>query len=275
MLLPGFKMLCFPLFALAVITCHGQTETVFTIKKNQRYNDLHEMQLKGKVKAITVYSCDLTSRLPDQKDSVSHKYVISFNKEGNITTVLDTDNTETDAARRESRMLFKYNNTGNQVEVLSYRKGKYAGKYLRTYNEKHRLTREMSYDMNGAIQSGEVCTYDSLGNAICNWAPAHDGDGGAEARSKDKSLIRYNDLGNEIVRTPYNSTGKFEHKDSIVYNGMGQRSETLASDTSQYKYVGKGKCIYGGYDENGNWTKRTQYSFDIPIFIEEQKLEYY
>ena len=282
------KNIIYTLLVSLIISTIAYGQTV----RHKEPSDVEILKLKGKVKSITENKYEAVEKFGDvQKGKlkeVGNSYV--FNNVGNVIEFKDF---HLDGTNR-TKETYKFNVNGKRVESNrvwakwknnkeSSDKGTFIydsnGHCIETndYDEKGNISRkrklieEDSYDKEGKLESKVIYKYDDSGNNI-EWKSYTDK---AETNLYAQHIYTYNENGNvttEIWITPNDSrrqywkiTYKYDKYNNIIERDCYDKEGTLLSKLI-YKYV---------YDNQLNWTTKTEYEKDEATEITERTIVYF
>jgi hypothetical protein len=197
-----------------------------------------------------------------------------------------------DGTGRVITNTFKYDNTGNQIEKVTYDSYfRSTHKVVYKYDNKNNILEEIEYDSLSRADYKEKYTnhYDNFGNLI-------------EQTSQDnyrttKNTYKYDEKGNWINYECKSSDGIYAFQETANYDENGNIIEMKTYDgngnitnRSVYKYDKYGNEIeITSYDSNGqpqqqvfkyeydskdNWTKRIEFKSGKAIEIIQKRIQY-
>jgi hypothetical protein len=271
----GFKTLCFSMLLLCAQACCAQDEAVFSVKKNL-HNDLHDQQLKGRVKSTTVIqwktaSGQLATDKGLKKGDLDRKTKTEYNSLGNIMEQVITlyPDLVTDE-NPDSKVLYVYDSVDYRMLADTIKKYKYALACVRRYDSKGNKFEERFYDKTGKLHDKRELTCDDLGNIVEERYFMPD-----SISYFERDIDKYDTQGNNTVKIVFHVAGKLVDTVTTMYNALGLKSELIWKKSFGINEVMDIKYVYDSYDNQGNWTKMTEIDGDLPVFIEEQTIEYY
>lgn len=253
--------------ALLTFSCNEKKETTKTI------TDWSADNLKGEVKQIveSPYKADSTGKIGEMDSCCID--VIDYDSAGNIVKVISKDS-KGNVSREQT--FTKYPN-GLFKEIVTTVKGKMAnrvtvqidsnGKYISaqefdstgklssfykeiTQNEYNQLTSMKQYNPDSTVKSSFETSYDKQ---IFTGQVNKDSSG----KETSKSSAKVDDKGNQIEFT----------RTSIMKDAKTKKDST-STKTTKYRY--------DSYDEQGNWTQRTELDEKgKPTKIVKREITYY
>lgn len=260
----------------------------------QKENDLAIANLKGNVKSVK----ELSFKAKDEfgriikgdraRASDFQKDVfILYNKSGNriednrynrddslherYTFIYDDKDRlieENWFARIDRRFLFKYDENNYLVERNWFDPdGSLKRKTIYHYNEKGNLTEESAFNSDGSLNSKYTFEYDLNGNRIKERWYDH--------TAKPIGIIenKYDRKGNLTEIINYSATGELIRTEKYTYDRKGNPLEE-AWYNREGKQIRFHTYTYQ-YDSRGNWTKRIEFNFNVPVFVVTREIDYF
>lgn len=197
-------------------------------------------------------------------DTLYYKIIIRYDKYGNILT----ENTFDDEGNLESQIKFKYNKRKKISRIEYDQDKKMECKNTYKYNEKGLISEDNRFLSDNKLFRKFRYKYDEKGNQIEE-----------KVYDPDDSLIycnswKYNDKGFKIEFTYTDiKKNKLSNKHIYNYDEQGNPIEHTEYD-SEGNLVNKDKWEYE-YDKENNWTKKIEFLRGNPRFISIRKIEYY
>lgn len=263
-------------------------------------NDLLNERLKGKVKLCTEYFYEKPDNKELDKTSAwNYKSRISYNKEGNTTTIDSYNDYTTNNV--VNTMMYTYDIEGRKV-MTQNNKGHIISSSVYSYNLNHRLIEDISsgthvnfhiiynnyglrdtmyvYNIVGKLNSKVIYHYDKANNKIEEDRYKPDGS------LSNKEACKYDKHRNKIEEIKFDAkgirTGKTTHQydvedneimktdSNIIYiGGTGGRGNNQENNT--YAHIYK----YYGFDKAGNWLQQNEVIDNHIIRIIKREIEYY
>jgi hypothetical protein len=211
---------------------------LFACSGHNGQNSLTRQKLKGDVKTMEIRSYYATEKYGEvQTGDLSHRMTFKYDQSGNqleMNFYLSND-------ELVSKNIFTYDQNGNETEVTTFIHGKKTKAILKI-DENGNPTETYSYDSTGALTQRTTSLYDDKGN-LTEWDKY-----GPKGDLISKNTFKYDDLGNQIELNVYDSRGEFLEKQIDKYDKV---------------------------DKKGNWIKQIIFRYDKPFMITERKIEYY
>lgn len=241
---------------------------------NAQQTDWKDMQLKGKVKSLTIQGTSRGFIYPKNAYTAWSKKnteVYMFNNTGIKTAyqVFDTSN------NLSYSIKYSYNTPERKMDMQYFDKtDKPTSKEIWLYNAKNQRTERQVYTNDAALLERYTYDYDNKGNNITETAYKPDGkviatttytydDKGNKTSMFSESSIyttnykySYDDKGNNTGEIHYNKNNEIEFRYVRTYDAQGniiQQSQYKSDSNIEWA---KTTWSYV-YDKKGNWIKRT------------------
>ncbi len=234
-------------------------------------NDLEKMNMKGNVKSIEEF---------DQNSDENNKYYYYFNEMGYL--ISRTKLSYFYNLKTKFKSLYKYDSANKNIEILEYRFDSSFDKMPPATNDSSLSRKIIITYSNGLLKTKNLFDCGSFGQRFHNRITYYydennnviqENDSSSGGSTAPKALYKYNNQNRKIEKTIYlrgiESKSEFEYDDNgnvikqTFYDSTGKIKRT-----NLYTYE---------LDEKGNWTKQTTYDphAAVPQQIILRKIQYY
>ena len=267
---------------------------LFLTSCSKKHNELSEVGLKGNVQSIREisYSATETNDTIIKGDIVYSEdlknYFATYNQDGNLTEIINYDNTNTVIDRwkflysSDGKALggnyylndntlsdstyYVYNKKGYVTEYYHYfADGKLKNKIYSFYDRKGNITEEKLIDADNMLYRTTKCYYKHK-NLI------KDSSFDAAGNLLYTSSYIYNNKDCLIKQTIFNGDGKINSQGTYSYNENGDIEESYSEIPGQkpvkYYYTYK-------YDSCNNWIQKITFINNSAVFLTVRQIYYY
>jgi len=257
-------------------------------------NDLHDYNLKGKVKSVRETSYKAIDRFGEiQKGdiidefSLFSNYYVLYNNRGNILTEIEYD---LDGSI-DNKSTYSYDKNNRVLEIIWLNNDGSQDRWISKYDEHGYLVEDKWYEDDGSLYLKYQYVNDNNGNILSTSCYAADG------TLKSKFIKKYDQKNNLLEHKEYNSLGEIILEQQNRYDKSGNRIEKIYKRSDFYNmslssYDDKNNVIeeidYSSdgkvkekrtysyeYDKKNNWTTKIHYRNGNPLYIIEREIMYY
>ncbi|KAA5531877.1 hypothetical protein [Paenimyroides baculatum] len=247
---------------------------------DKRLTDLDELNVKGKVKSITVKSFEAEEKFGKAvKTTIEDFYKEMFDENGFVTE-MHIFNTE---ELKVGTSFYKYDEKGNMNEsIFAFEIGSNKGDKIKrsskstyTYNERGFRVEENKYSTEGLFETKVTYTYNE------NNLNIEQNTYNANGELIGKETYKYNKDRQVTESKSYLIENGSEHNSTTEfwYNDKGDRSKMRFVSIDKFAHVDILSSFEYEYDEKENWIKEIVYSEDSserkPFKITEREIVYY